>query len=315
MNTKDKALPRKSGTSSLLRPQFSPGLLLEDDDLNTGVSYTRDLTRLLFRSLFGCGVICGLKVTGKQVCPGKLEITVAKGLALDCLGNPIEIPSDVVVEYGPDCSEIEFPIWVAVCYKESCCRPKEVACSQDDDAAPRPTRVRSGYEVRLYGTRPSCSCHCPTADDDPPKRSTGDCCEDEETPAPDPRSHTIQLGSRETEICSCYLPHFNGECECGCNCCCVVIGKVTALPTRDSDGNPIAMADREATVDYAMVRRIRPMLNGYVMCKPLRRLRRQDTDDMELEALGYDEQEPDAGNDDEQAAMGNAGEMGGGPQN
>ena len=52
-------------------------MLLEDEDLNAGVSYTRDLTRILFKSLFGCGVICGLVVGAKRTCNGgKLEITV-----------------------------------------------------------------------------------------------------------------------------------------------------------------------------------------------------------------------------------------------
>jgi len=136
MNTQDQLLSKQCGTSSLLRPQFSPGLLLEDDDLNTSVSYTRELTKLMFRSLFGCGVICGLEVSGTQPCAGKLDISVAKGLALDCMGNPIELQSAVSVEYAPDCGDLQLPIWVVVCYKEKNCRPKDVACSQDDAQFP-----------------------------------------------------------------------------------------------------------------------------------------------------------------------------------
>lgn len=266
MNTQDKTLSKKCGTSSLLPPEFSPGQLLEDDDLNAGVTYTRDLSKLLFRSLFGCGVICGLKVTGAQACPGKLEITVAKGLALDCLGNPIELQKDVVIEYAPECADLQYPVWVVVCYKESCCRPKDVSCSQDDNAAPRPTRVQSGYEVRLCATLPCCACRCPGSDDKPAPPPTDGCCDD--TPPPAPASASIQNTALTSDgcICPCYLPHFNGECECGCNCCCVVVGKVTGLPTTDSKGNSIPMADRSATVDCTMVRRIRPMLNGYFQC-------------------------------------------------
>jgi hypothetical protein len=57
--TKPLTHPENSMKGSLIRPTYSPGLLLEDDDLTAGVSYTRGLTQLLFRSLFGCGVICG----------------------------------------------------------------------------------------------------------------------------------------------------------------------------------------------------------------------------------------------------------------
>jgi hypothetical protein len=51
-----------AGTSTLTRATFSPGMLLQHADLEQLNSYTRDLSRLLFKSLFGCGVICGLKV-------------------------------------------------------------------------------------------------------------------------------------------------------------------------------------------------------------------------------------------------------------
>ena len=69
MSTNAKAKPVvHAGTSILMSPRFSPGLLLRDDDLNQGVDYTRDLSRLLFRTLLGCGVVCGLKVTSEFKC-------------------------------------------------------------------------------------------------------------------------------------------------------------------------------------------------------------------------------------------------------
>src|SRR5438874_7512870 len=79
--------------SVLERPRYTAGLLLEDTDLTAAVKYTRDMSRLLFRSLFGCGVICGLDVTALLTCNGsKIEVTVASGIALDCSGNPIYVP-------------------------------------------------------------------------------------------------------------------------------------------------------------------------------------------------------------------------------
>ena len=91
------------GVSTLVRPRYSPGLLLRDDDLTAGVDYTRDLSRLLFRSLFGCGVVCGLTVSWKENC-GKLVVTVDAGVALTCSGDPIYVPKPVSVTLDP-CGE------------------------------------------------------------------------------------------------------------------------------------------------------------------------------------------------------------------
>src|SRR5262245_28854138 len=128
-----KPLVTKDGLSSLQRPRFRPGLLLEDEDLNAGVSYTQDMMRLLFRSLFGCGVICGLGVKAQLTCERrKLAISIASGLALDCAGNPIHVAQLVNVTLDPDCKPMPPELWVSVCYTEKCCRPKDVACSSDE---------------------------------------------------------------------------------------------------------------------------------------------------------------------------------------
>ena len=66
MNANANIVDQVTGSSTLVRPRFSPGLLLRDDDLKVGVDYTRELSRLMFRSLFGCGVICGLKVEASE---------------------------------------------------------------------------------------------------------------------------------------------------------------------------------------------------------------------------------------------------------
>ena len=91
-----KPLDCKAGSSGIERPLFSPGLLLEDEDLTAGVNYTRELSRLLFRSLFGCGVICGLEVKGELFCKRQqLRVTVGPGLALDGAGNPMQVTKSV----------------------------------------------------------------------------------------------------------------------------------------------------------------------------------------------------------------------------
>jgi hypothetical protein len=262
MNNQDKNIITKCGLSSLEWPQFNPGQLLDDDDMNSGVTYTRELVRLLFRSLFGCGVICGLQVQPQWACnETKWSITVTKGLALDCMGDVIELPADVNMVYGPDCQDLPHALWVTICYIKKCCRPKDVACSQDDNTQPKPTRVRSGYEIRLYDTLPTCACHCATGDDTPPKPKVDACCDDTEPRAPAVTGTTTSASDTSTvTVCDCYKPHFEGDCDCGCGCECVILGKIT-VSTGD---NPVP------TADTTMVRRIRPLLNGYIDCGSLK---------------------------------------------
>src|SRR5262245_49156101 len=169
------------GLSTLERPRYSPGLLLEDDDLTSAVNYPRNMMRLMFRSLFGCGVICGLDVTAELVCNRtQVKATIAKGVALDCLGNPIEIPKGVPIMFDADCDPMPEWLWVVVCYRETCCRPKDISCSVDDDGQVVQTRVMDGFELRLYPERPKCACSCePPADEPTPPPDP--CCDDEPT--------------------------------------------------------------------------------------------------------------------------------------
>ena len=52
MSSNGYVVDEAKGNASLARPCYSPGLLLRDDDLTAAVTYTRELSRLLFRSLF-----------------------------------------------------------------------------------------------------------------------------------------------------------------------------------------------------------------------------------------------------------------------
>ena len=53
MSGTNATISRTKGTSSLVRPRFEPGMLLQHDDLELMSSYTRELNRLMFRSMFG----------------------------------------------------------------------------------------------------------------------------------------------------------------------------------------------------------------------------------------------------------------------
>lgn len=161
MSTNAKLVKSVIGNSNLMRPRFSPGLLLRDDDLNQSVDYTRDLSRLLFRSLFGCGVVCGLRVRSAFDC-GKLIVTVDPGVALDCHGDPIHVPVPQPIPIDPTCGEKLPPkSWVVIRRTEKCCAPRTAACSCDDEETPAVcTRERDGFEIRIVPELPECACGC-----------------------------------------------------------------------------------------------------------------------------------------------------------
>lgn len=272
-----KTYASQQGLSTLERPRYSAGLLLEDDDLTAAVSYTRNMMRLMFRSLFGCGVICGMDVTAQLTCNRtRVAVTVGKGVALECLGDPIEITKAVTVTYDADCDPLPEWLWVTVCYLEKCCRPKDVSCSPDDSGQIVQTRERDGFEVRVYPKRPKCACSCePPEIGGKPRKS--DCCDDEEDEAQaeqpastaaavrDPalidtlpgdraerarailenagkqpgttgRGPTRDTRPRLPDLCDCYQEHFDGTCECGCCCPCVLVGKIHTTRT-DEDAD------------------------------------------------------------------------------
>jgi hypothetical protein len=262
MNT-DKVIHTGTGWSSLERPRFAPGLLLEDEDLNVGVSYTQGLMRLMFKSFFGCGVVCGLDVKVTPTCHDtKRLVEISRGVALDCAGDLIELPAAWKYEFDPTCED-KYPdaIWVVICYTERCCRKKDVACGGDDDSQSQPTRVRSGYEIRLYNDYlPACACRCLTEDDQTdPTKPAGGCCREPKQPAAGQDASMLT----KADPCDCYKPHFEGVCECDCACKCVVLAKINKpeqiLEVTDTNPSPIE-------VKTNMVRRVRPLLRGYVDC-------------------------------------------------
>jgi hypothetical protein len=169
MNDNSKLANPIRNFTGLVRPKYSPGLLLQDDDLTAAVSYTRNLSRLMFRTLFGCGVLCGLEVdTPQKDNCGKLVVDIDKGVALSCAGDPIEVPKSQI---KIDTCENDLPcfLWFAVRHVESGCGPRVAQCSPDDDEQPPAcTRERDGYELRVFPERPPCSCGCKKLGPAPP---------------------------------------------------------------------------------------------------------------------------------------------------
>ncbi len=267
----------KPGSSGIERPLFSPGLLLEDEDLTAGVTYTRDLSRLLFRSLFGCGVICGLEVTGTLICKRQqLRVSVGPGLALDGGGNPIHVTKSLQLTTPRDCNVLPEWVWVVVCYKELGCHSRDIACSPDADSQTAKTRAVDAYEFKLYEKPPACACACgkdPKTPREP--RPPRDCCDElleEDSQSADQTTQT-QISAAggaaaEPDPCDCYKGHYEATTCVDCGCSCVVIAKVSTKT--DSNGKPIVMtetAEIGTKVDTSVRRWIRPMLTGQCKCR------------------------------------------------
>jgi len=232
------------GTSTLVRARFGPGMLLQHEDLDQLNVYTRELSRLMFRSLFGCGVICGLVVTTETKC-GKVYVTVGAGLALDGNGDPIYLPKDQTLPIDENCDpNLSGPLWVVLCGNTKCCAPRTAICSSDDDESPSVcTRERDGYEIRIVRERPRCICGCPEPENNAAGRLRDDDCKcvDPELP--------------------CYVDHYDGKCgccsddssgsDCNCNCECVLLASLKKIEDPAKSG---------WTVDHRVRRFVRPVL-------------------------------------------------------
>jgi hypothetical protein len=242
MNTNNQPLVVAKGASTLARAKFGPGMLLQHDDLEQLTAYTRELNRLMFRSLFGCGVICGLVVSAKPDC-GKVTVTVDAGLALDCQGDPIHVPQPqrLVLDEGCD-QDLQGSLWVVLCGTEKCCAPRTAMCESDEDESPSVcTRERDWFEIRIVRARPRCTCACPEPVSKDAKQTMLD-----NQPKP---------GYPGQE---CHAGHYAGKCGCDCedcadcDCDCVLLARLDQ--GKDAAGQIVW------TPDHRVRRFVRPVL-------------------------------------------------------
>jgi len=212
-------------TSSLSSPRFVAGTTLQADDLTAIVRHTNDLSRLLFRTLLGCGVMCGLEVTPEDKC-GRLTISIGRGVALDCCGNPIEVPEKQTLQVGDCDDKLEGPYWVLLKRYEKGCAPRASVCGEDEDGeAPSVcTRIQEGYEIRIMqGAAPDCVCGCAIPATENAARELR--CDEEVN---------VQTADTTGPGCACvnpkdpcYAAHYLGECGCGCcDCEWIVLARV-----------------------------------------------------------------------------------------
>jgi hypothetical protein len=239
MTITPKPLAIHKAMSTLVRPKFGPGMLLEHGDLELLPAYTRELNRMMFRSLFGCGVVCGLRVQAGEHC-GKLRITIACGLAIDCEGDPVYVPQTQIVDVDVECERnVEGPLFVVLCGTTKCCAPRASMCAADDDEGPPAcTRERDAFEIRVLEEATGCGCLKQPPTDNAHRSECK--CVDPEHP--------------------CYVAHYAGfcgchdgddGCGCECHCECIVLARIAR-----------STADRTKawTADHSVRRFVRPVL-------------------------------------------------------
>lgn len=225
-----------SAMGTLERPRYSPGLILEDADLTAAVDYTRDLNRLLFRSLFGCGVICGLDVAVKVDCD--LVVTVNPGLALDGCGDPLHLTGQLPIRLGKragvlvDCGSDENPrhrdFWVVACNREKNCAPRSLVCDSDErDCVSQTTRTRSGVKISVTFEPPKCGCSCGAFANNPDREALAKLAKKNR----DMQKRRAGSDWKDDTTQTCHHDHDNDpgcqpDCGCAAACacgCCVLL--------------------------------------------------------------------------------------------
>jgi hypothetical protein len=293
MSAKSQVIGQVKGTSGLIRPKFAPGQLLRDDDLTQSVDYTRDLSRLLFRTLLGCGVMCGLVVKWKYQCD-KLDILIDEGVALDCCGDPIQVPAQTItIDFQCTGQEVPRYLYVLLRGQTKCCAPRTAVCGAgEDDAGSQCTREVAGFEIRVVGERPNCVCGCPEPEGD--------------------ESHLLRTHCRCVDPSDkwCYGAHYQGLCGCNCANCTDCDCEWILLARLQYNENPEHPAWK---VDHRVRRFIRPVLMSDPQVeiehpKPQEQKEREEREE-------YAEARPRAAKDLPRAAAGKAApRSGGGPK-
>jgi len=259
MNNTNLTIATKDGVSKLIKPKFGPGMLLRAEDLDLLKDYTRDLSRLMFRSLFGCGVVCGLVVEVTTDC-GIVVVTVHSGLAIACSGEPIYIPKDVTFPLHDDCDEVaeDEEVWIMLCAKEKCCGPRTSICASDDDDSPiECTREKDWWEIKVVSSPPECVCSC--IEPEQPQQTPS------QIPKQNPNAMMLVEGqqsaaSANNDDCKCatgpcYDDHYAGLCKCHCGDCSDCDCKCVLLARAKRDD-----ATDNWNVDHSVRRFVRPIL-------------------------------------------------------
>jgi hypothetical protein len=259
MNKTNLTIATKDGVSNLTKPKFGPGMLLRAEDLGLLTDYTAELSRLMFRSLFGCGVVCGLVVEVYEDC-GVVVVKVGSGMAIACSGYPIYVPKDVTFPLHDDCDDVtvDEEVWIMLCGKEKCCGPRTSICASDEDDSPTEcTREKDWWEIRVVSGPPDCVCSCiepEEVNDQPSPPQTGETLIVGQTSALSTTGNEIDCWCADPTS-NCYKDHYNGICGCHCGDCSDCECKCVLLASAKRVGDTDLWE-----VDHKIRRFVRPVL-------------------------------------------------------
>lgn len=215
---------KKCDYNEFRRPRYFHGMLVDDKQFLAEQGYHIGKRRLLNRTLYGSGVVCGLGLKWKK---GRPWIEVESGLALDCAGNEIWVENSrridlldlipkATKEKGTEClpengEEKKSYYYLGIRYNEVSTDPVSVYLpgGSCEERACEYSRVKEGYCIEVV------ECIRPTYDPGLLKRfcecAKGCAPEDK----PDECSEAKELGCwnceglEGKELCKChYLAQF-----------------------------------------------------------------------------------------------------------
>jgi hypothetical protein len=123
-------------------------MLLQHEDLEQIVDYTTGMYRLLFRTLLGPGVVCGLDVNYEKE---KKCFSIEGGVALDCDGYVVEVSKAQMISFEDVGKLPEFGL-VILKRRSKTCATRGVVCNDGEDTA-LPTREMEGFEIVVVGMK------------------------------------------------------------------------------------------------------------------------------------------------------------------
>lgn len=122
-------------------------MLLQHEDLEQIVEYTTGTYRLLFRSLLGSGVVCGLDVSLDNETTPKCFI-IKLGIALDCEGYVIEVPKQQTIQFDDFSNLPRFGLVILKRRKPEPCATRGVVCNDGENSA-LTTREFDGFHIEI----------------------------------------------------------------------------------------------------------------------------------------------------------------------
>ncbi|MEU8816755.1 hypothetical protein [Actinoplanes sp. NPDC048796] len=100
-------LPERTKPARGESVKFHDGMIVTADDLDVAEHYPVSMLTAVLRAYLGCGVVCGLTLTTKENAPW--VVCVARGMAIDCQGHPVELCAPVELDLSPEACSCDEP--------------------------------------------------------------------------------------------------------------------------------------------------------------------------------------------------------------